>query len=484
MTSSGPTSFFWFDFETTGTDPAKDRPMQFAGIRTDLEFNPIGEPIMFYCRLAEDVLPQPEACLLTGISPQDANREGLCEADFMSAVEAELSQPGTCALGYNTIRFDDEVVRHGFYRNFIDPYAREWQNNCSRWDIIDLVRMTYALRPDGIEWPTNEEGVVSMKLEALTQANNIAHEQAHDALSDVYGTIEIAKLIREKQPKLFDYYLKMRQKHELQQFVDVIRLKPFLHISGMFGQVKKYSAFVVPIAPHPTNKNGVIVYDLMADAQPLIDLSVDEIRHRVFTRQDELGDLERLPLKVIHLNKSPAVAPGTFLKETTVVERLGLDGDLCRHNLAMIKSQTGLAEKMSSVFIQEDRPILKDPDLMLYAGGFFSREDKARMETIRKTPVNALSELAMSFDDRRLPEMLMRYMGRNYPEQLSEQQRMEWEEYRQVRLLEQDGGGSITMEAYFDRLNLIAQTPDLPAAKQVMLQDLADYAQSIYPIPL
>lgn len=484
MTSSGPTSFFWFDFETTGIDPARDRPMQFAGIRTDLDFNPIGEPIMFYCRLAEDVLPHPDACLLTGISPQDANRDGLCEAEFMQAVEAELSLPGTCALGYNSIRFDDEVVRYGFYRNFIDPYAREWQNNCSRWDVIDLVRMAYAIRPEGIVWPKGEDDQVWMKLEALTKANNIAHEQAHDALSDVYGTIEIAKLIRSKQPRLFDYYFKMRQKHELQQFIDVARLKPFLHISGMFGQAKYFSAFVVPIAPHPTNKNGVIVYDLMADAQPLIDLSVEDIRHRVFTRQDALGDVERLPLKVIHYNKSPAVAPATFLKDETVVKRLGLDGAVCRHNLALIKSHSGLAAKLSDVFSQEERTIHKDPDVMLYSGGFFSREDKVRMEEIRSTPSNLLGELALSFDDRRLPEMLMRYIGRNYPDQLNELQRVEWEEYRQVRLLEQDGGGSITMEAYFERLNQIAQTPDLPVSKQVMLQDLADYAQSIYPIEL
>ena len=482
MTSVAPTSFFWFDFETTGVDPARDRPMQFAGIRTDLDFNPIGEPIMFYCRLAEDVLPQPQACLLTGIAPQDANREGLCEAEFMQAIEAELSQPGTCALGYNTIRFDDEVVRYGFYRNFIDPYAREWQNNCSRWDIIDLVRMTYAIRPEGIVWPKNEDGQVSMKLEALTQANGIAHEQAHDALSDVYGTIEIAKLIKDKQPKLFAYYMKMRQKHELQQFIDVARMKPFLHISGMFGQTKKYAGFVVPIAPHPTNKNGVIVYDLMADAQPLVDLSAEEIRQRIFASRESLGGMARLPLKVIHYNKCPAVAPATFLKDEEVVKRLELDGDVCRQNLSIIKKHSGLAAKVSDVYAQEERPILKDPDLMLYAGGFFSREDKARMETIRSTPANLLGELEMSFDDRRLPEMLMRYIARNYPENLSESQREEWEEYRQLRLLEKDGGGSIHMDAYFAELNAIAQTPDLPQSKQIMLQDLADYAQSIYPI--
>jgi len=484
VTAAGPTSFFWFDFETTGTDPARDRPMQFAGIRTDLNFNPIGEPVMFYCRLAEDTLPQPEACLLTGISPQDANREGLCEAEFMQAVEAELSLPGTCALGYNTIRFDDEVVRHGFYRNFIDPYAREWQNNCSRWDMIDLVRMTYAMRPDGIVWPKKDDGQVSMKLEDLTKANNIAHEQAHDALSDVYGTIEIAKLIQDKQPKLFSYYFKMRQKHELQQFIDPVRMKPFLHISGMFGQARHYAAFVVPIAPHPTNKNGVIVWDLMEDAQPLLELSVEQIRHRVFTRQDELGDVARLPLKVIHYNRAPAVAPATFLKDEQIVTRLGLDGDKCRHNLAMIKQHTGLAAKLSDVFIQEERKIDKDPDLMLYSGGFFSREDKTRMDTIRSTPAEHLAELSLSFDDRRLPEMLTRYIGRNYPEQLTEQQRQEWEEYRQIRLLEADGGGSITMAQYFDRLNAIAQTPDLSSHQQIMLQDLADYAQSIYPMDM
>ncbi|BFM48045.1 exodeoxyribonuclease I [Marinomonas sp. THO17] len=484
MTASGPTSFFWFDFETTGTDPARDRPMQFAGIRTDLNFNPIGEPVMLYCRLAEDVLPHPEACLLTGISPQDANREGLCEAEFMQAVEAELALPGTCALGYNSIRFDDEVVRYGFYRNFIDPYAREWQNNCSRWDIIDLVRMTYAMRPDGIVWPKKEDGQVSMKLEDLTKANNIAHEQAHDALSDVYGTIEIAKLIYNKQPRLFDYYFKMRQKHELQQFIDPVRMKPFLHISGMFGQAKHYSAFVVPIAPHPTNKNGVIVWDLMVDAQPLLELSVEDIRHRVFTRQEALGELARLPLKVIHFNRSPAVAPATFLKDEVLVNRLGLDGEVCRNNLAKIKQHNGLAAKVTEVFLEEERPIDKDTDLMLYSGGFFSREDKARMETIRSTPAHALSELSMSFDDRRLPEMLMRYIGRNYPEQLNDQQRVEWEEYRQLRLLEKDGGGSINMEQYFARLNELAHDAELPSSQQIMLQDLADYAQSIYPMAM
>jgi exodeoxyribonuclease I len=482
VTSSAPTSFFWFDFETTGVDPAKDRPMQFAGIRTDLEFNPIGEPIMFYCRLAEDVLPNPEACLLTGITPQDANRDGLCEAEFMQAIEKEMSVPGTCSLGYNTLRFDDEVVRFGFYRNFIDPYAREWQNNCSRWDVIDLVRMAYAIRPDGIKWPQDEEGNVSLKLEALTKANGISHEQAHDALSDVYGTIEMAKLIQQVHPKLFAYYFKMRQKSELQNFINPLKMTPFLHVSGMFGREKKYAAFVAPVAPHPTNKNGVILFDLMEDAQQLVDLSVEEIRQRVFSKTDALDGKARISLKVLHYNRCPAVAPSAFLKDRSVVERLKFDGEICRRNLSIIKATQGLAEKLSQVFQQEDLPIHKDPDHMLYSGGFFSNDDKKRMETIRETPSENLGELSLSFDDRRLPEMLMRYIGRNYPDQLSDTQRIEWEEYRRLRLMEADGGGSIHMDAYFAKLNEIAQHSELTNTKQIMLQDLADYGQSIYPL--
>ncbi|WP_417506247.1 exodeoxyribonuclease I [Marinomonas gallaica] len=481
MSNSATTSFFWYDFETTGVDPAKDRPMQFAGLRTDLDFNPIGEPIMLYCKIADDVLPHPDACLLTGITPQDAIREGLSEAEFMAQIEKELSHPGTCSLGYNTLRFDDEVVRHGFYRNFIDPYAREWQNACSRWDVIDLVRMAYAMRPEGIKWPKKEDGTFSFKLEDLTKENGIAHEQAHDALSDVHGTIAIAKLIKDKQPKLFDYYYSMRDKGSLQQFVDPVRMKPFLHISGMFGQEKKFSAFVAPLAPHPTNKNGVIVYDLMADAQPLIDLSIEEIQKRVFSTKEELGDTERLPLKTIHLNKCPAVAPATFLKDDQVVTRLGLNGEICRKNLALLRNTPGLAAKLSQVFMQTFERIDKDPDLMLYSGGFFSRDDKKRMEEIRNTPSDILGELEMTFDDRRLPEMFTRYLARNYPDQLNHEQREEWEEHRRVKLLQEDGGGSLTMDQYFKRLNELAMDESISDSKRIMLQDLADYAQGIYP---
>lgn len=209
---STPT-YFWHDYETFGADPRRDKPAQFAGIRTDMDFNIVGEPVVLYCQPPADMLGHPEATLITGITPQVALERGVPEPEFIETIVAEMAVPSTCSVGYNSLAFDDEVTRHTLWRNFFDPYAREWQNGCSRWDIINMVRLAYALRPDGIEWPKREDGTPSFKLEHLATANNLVQERAHDALSDVHATIGLARLIRDKQPKLFDYVVHNRDKH-------------------------------------------------------------------------------------------------------------------------------------------------------------------------------------------------------------------------------------------------------------------------------
>ncbi|MFW2373932.1 MAG: exodeoxyribonuclease I, partial [Gammaproteobacteria bacterium] len=228
-------TFYWYDYETFGTDPRRDRISQFAGIRTDEDLNIIGKPLNIYCKAADDMLPQPEACLITGITPQKTIADGLIEAEFMAAINQEFSTANTCVVGYNNIRFDDEFTRYTLFRNFFDAYAREWQNGNSRWDIIDLVRVTRALRPQGIEWPVDDEGRASNRLELITRANGISHEAAHDAMSDVYATIAVAKLIKEKQPRLYDYILNNKQKHKLAQMLNTIKPQPVLHSSGMYS---------------------------------------------------------------------------------------------------------------------------------------------------------------------------------------------------------------------------------------------------------
>ncbi|HBX55858.1 MAG TPA: exodeoxyribonuclease I, partial [Pseudomonas sp.] len=98
-------SLFWYDYETTGIDPRRDRPVQVAGIRTDEDLNEIGEPLNIYCQPSDDILPHPAACLITGITPSRLATQGLSEAAFMARVHAELAQPGTCGVGYNSLRF-------------------------------------------------------------------------------------------------------------------------------------------------------------------------------------------------------------------------------------------------------------------------------------------------------------------------------------------------------------------------------------------
>lgn len=479
--AKAPLTFFWHDYETFGADPKRDWPVQFAGIRTDEQLNIIEDPVMVYCKPSEDQLPHPEACLITGITPQKAMEEGVCEADFFAQIHEQLARPGTCGVGYNSIRFDDEVTRYGLYRNFYDPYAREWQNSCSRWDIIDMLRLTRALRPDGISWPTYEDGSPSLRLEDLTVANGIDHGHAHDALSDVYATIEMAKLVREKQPKLFEYVLNNRSKQAIQNLLDPISNKPVLHISSRYPVDQGNAAVVAPLSTHPVNKNGVIVWDLRHNPEPLMNLPVEELRRLLYTRHDELAeDDPRIALKQVHINKCPIIAPAGMLN-TEEAKKLQIDGDICRTHLKMLRSFTGLREKLSEIYSENPFEVDRDPDQMLYSGGFFSPADKQAIDQVRQSSPEQLAELDLPFQDHRLEEMLLRYKARNCPNILSHEEQMRWEEYRQSKLL-QGEGGHLTMERFYERLNELYGQPDMDDNKRHILEELAVYAEAIYPM--
>ncbi|MFT6732363.1 MAG: exodeoxyribonuclease-1 [Polaribacter sp.] len=429
-------SFFWFDFETFGVNPVKDKPSQFAGIRTDFDFNIIDDPINIYCQPSDDFIPHPEACLITGITPQQASQNGVPENEFFKQIHLQLSASNTCSAGYNSIRFDDEVVRHGFYRNFYDAYAREWQNGNSRWDIIDLLRMTHALRPQGINWPTNEDDVVSFRLEKLSKANGIEHEDAHDALADVYATINMAKLVKQQQPKLFEYLFSMRDKRQVMTEVDVNNHKPFVHSSGMLGKDHQYTGVMLPLLMHPTNKNSVICYDLTKPNNNLASLTADEIKQRIFTRQDDLPEgISRLPIKEVHFNKCPAVAPLGVLNNKCQ-ERLNIDLKVCLTFADSLKSDMkSIANKIREIYKSNKFEKVTNPDHSLYSGGFFNQTDKNEMEVIRNADVDSLKDMKFQFKDPRLETMLFRYRARNSYESLSEEEKDEWLEYRRSILL-------------------------------------------------
>ncbi len=478
MTAQNET-FFWHDYETSGTDPQRDRPMQFAGIRTDADLNIIEDPVMIYARPADDMLPHPMACLITGITPQIALDRGVSEAEFIAKIHAELGRPGTCGVGYNSIRFDDEVTRNTLYRNFYDPYAREWQNGCSRWDIIDMLRLTRALRPDGIVWPTYEDGTPSLRLEDLTKANGIEHGSAHDALSDVYATIAMAKLVKEKQPKLFEYVIHNRSKLAIQKLIDPQSMKPVLHVSSRYPVEQGNMAVVAPIAVHPTNKNATIVWDLRQDPAPLFELSAEQIKQTLYLPRDQRDEnTPKLALKLLHANRCPIVAPANMLRGDEPA-KFAIDGDQCRSNLALLRNEPNLREKLMAVY-HEDRDAIPDPDLQIYSGGFFSNDDKKLIDRVREADVESLYELQLPFQDPRLEEMLLRYKARNFPETLTDEEQLSWEEFRAQKLLK-GTGGYLTFEALYSELNRIAELPETTADQRAILEDIALYAESIYP---
>ncbi len=451
---SGMQTFYWHDYETFGTDPQRDRPVQFAGIRTDFDFNIVDDPLVVYCKPAADCLPHPEACLITGIIPQLAEQKGVCEAEFIRLIHQQLAQPNTCTLGYNSLRFDDEVTRNCLYRNFYDPYAREWQNGNSRWDLIDVIRAARALRPEGIVWPVNEEGGPSFKLDQLTLANNIAHEAAHDALSDVYATLAVTRLVKQAQPKLYQFLLQHRVKAEVLNLLQFGSFKSVVHISGKYPAVKNCLAVVLPVCKHPTNTNGVIVYDLSVDPEPMLALSVEEIRQRIFTATADLPEgVARIPLKTVHINKCPVLAPVSVIRPKDA-QRLEIDLGVCQANIDKIKAVAGLAQKLEEVFGgQVYAEQNSDPDLEIYSGGFFSENDKKQMTKIRGMPPEQLVNATFKFTDSRLPEMLFRYRARNYPETLGADELQRWNEFCVNRLTGRQAGAGILLDDYLSRLD-------------------------------
>ncbi|WP_132141881.1 exodeoxyribonuclease I [Luteibacter rhizovicinus] len=457
-------TFLWHDYETFGADPRRDRPSQFAAIRTTADLEPVGEPVMIYCKPPRDMPPQPVACLITGIEPQLTEREGLNEASFAAAIHEQMATPGTCTVGYNSLRFDDEFTRHLLYRNFYEPYAREWENGNSRWDLIDLVRMCQALRPEGIEWPLREDGTPSFKLEHLATANRLKQERAHDALSDVEALIALARLIRVRQPKLWDWYFALRRKQRVFELLDVAAMTPVVHVSSRYPASRHCLTVIAPITAHPSRPGEIIVYDLTADPADLLSLDDSDIADRVFTSRADLPEgVERIALRTVRANHAPALAPMSVLKGADL-GRLGLDLDKVNANREALLAAPDLAEKLRRVYGHAAAlPPAEDPELSLY-GAFLPDADRRLLADVRATPPAQLALRNFPFRDPRYPELLFRYRARNWPETLNAEEAARWEAFRVDRLTRRGPLTTLTLDEYHAELAALRALPDTPHA--------------------
>ncbi len=477
-------SFFFYDLETSGIDPRSTRVMQFAGQRTDMDLKPVGKPVNVLIKLAPDTLPSPDAILITGITPQQTLAEGITEAEFLKLFYDEVVKPDTIFVGFNNVRFDDEFMRFLNYRNFYDAYEWHWKDNCSRWDLLDIARMTRALRPDGIEWPFAPDGKPTNRLEFLTKVNKLDHSQAHDALNDVLATIALARLIKDKQPELFKYLLEHRSKRSAADLVE--QATPFIYTSGRYSSQFLHTTAAVLLAKHE-QQDAALVYDLRQDPTPWLAMKVDELIERwKFTRDPEAPP--RLPVKTIKYNRCPAVAPLGVIKDKAAQERIQLDLDTVSQHFEIFKThRREFAEKIAQAVARMDQEreraqmSLVDNQLTVDArlyDGFFSDSDRQAMRSVRAAKPEELGGLAGRFSDERLKSLLPLYKARNYPGALTAEEKKVWEDYQRLQLFE--GGDDSRLAKYFGRLAELAN--EHPSGqKQYLLEELQLYGQSLIP---
>jgi exodeoxyribonuclease-1 len=474
-------TFFFYDLETSGVDPRSSRIMQFAGQRTDLDLKPVGEPVNILIKLTDDILPDPDAVLLTGITPQKTLAEGITEAEFCKIFIEEIAAPNTIFAGFNSVRFDDEFMRFLLYRNFFDAYEWQWKDGRSRWDILDVARMTRALRPDGIKWPFDSDGKPTNRLEFLTSVNKLEHTDAHDALADVKATIAVASLIRDKQSKLFDYMLGMRDKKKVSELVG--KNEPFVYTSGKYPAEYEKTAVVAPITSLPENQ-GTLVFDLRHDPSQYASLSPEKLAE--LWKYDRESKTTPLPVKTLRANRCPAIAPLGVLDEVTQ-KRLGIDLATIKKHLAILRAETSFGKNLvkaldilqaarteQTAMIADERLV----DSQLY-DGFVGSNDKQGLEKIRTSNPEKLAELAAKLHDERLQKLVPLYKARNYPRALSDEERTQWEEYRKHVLI--DGGEQSQLTKFSKRLMELGDQSRTTDERRYLLEELRLYAESVLP---
>lgn len=473
-------SFLFYDLETFGADWRKSRIAQFAAVRTDTELEQVDEPVSFFVRPANDLLPSPVATMITGIAPQRALREGVDEAEAFARIGELMAQPETCSLGWNTLRFDDEFVRHGLFRNFHDAYEREWRGGNSRWDLLDVARLFRALRPEGVTWPQREDGKgTSFKLEHLAVANGVREGDAHEALSDVFATLGIARKLRAAQPRLWDYALQLRDKRFVARLLDATAMQPLLHVSQRYPASRFCAAPVLPLARHPHIDSRTLVFDLEGDADALLDLDADAIADRLYTPASDLPEgVRRIGLKEVHANKCPALVAWQHLREEDFA-RLRIDNAAVQATAERLRPHAAmLAEKVRQVFAVRREYAAPDVDASLYEG-FIGDGDKRRFADVRGTPPEQLGQRDFGFRDPRLPELLFRYRARNWPDTLTRAERERWDDYRRLRLGSDSGLSESTFESFFPELDALRAQHAGDGGKLTLLDQLEAWGRDL-----
>lgn len=408
------TTHIFYDTETTGANPQFDQILQAAAIQTDDDFVEL-DSVDIRSRLAPHMVPAAGALKVTHVDPYEIARAPFSAHDFTRRLHdlfSRWSDRGETAFGgYNTIRFDEEILRQAFWQNLLDPYITSGRDR-SRMDYLIMTRALHARNPDVIDFPINEEtGKKNFRLENIAPLNGFSDHDAHDALGDVRATIHMARLIRDIDPALFSHMEAMGNANTARDFID--QEVVFQLVAG--PMVNPGVLDVCLITSEAVNNKNKLAWNLAIDPLPFLDLSAEEI----FERMRKTGT----PFKTVKANKQPGVFPMSwgFMNRVSNENFAPADPDEIDARTEMIRSHQGFqAEAARALMLRSDSYDAPEHLEEKIYSGFPSWADNDRMKAFHNAPDwTRRLEISRSFEKKELRAIGMRLVFFNAPEVLS-----------------------------------------------------------------
>lgn len=358
-----------------------------------------------------DYLPNPKSLLITNISIQYLQKNGINEYFFSKKIFKIFMGKNTCIVGFNNISFDNILTRHLFYRNLFDPYEWSWKNGNSSWDILDVLRAFYIFFPNKILWPKNNKGFISFKLSDITKINKIKHNNIHDAYSDVLATILVSRLLKKVSENFFFFLYFSTRKNNLLQFLKKNEKKPFFYISSFFGSSFFNIGCVMFLMFHPNIKNSFFLIDLKKNLNVLLNLYYSQN-----LRINSIQELFQYGIILVSLNKSPIFLSYSFLSSKKCYN-LKIDYLKCQRNFFLLLNNFSFLTWIRSLFSQKSffniKNITNNVDLMLYKNFFNFSDKNILLDFHGKKPLQ-WKDFYFKFKDFRIKNLIFNLLGRNF----------------------------------------------------------------------
>lgn len=465
-------TFLFYDLETTGLNKAFDQILRFAAIRTDMAFHEIDRHELSV-RLRPDVIISPRA-IMTHRIPVAESLQGIPEYDAVLQIHKWMNAPRTISLGYNTLGFDDEFLRFSFHRNLLPPYTHQYANGCRRMDILPYTVIYRLYSEETLTWP-EIDGRPTLKLEHLSEANNLASGPAHDAMVDVKATVALAELLSKEQKIwkfLSGYFDKRIDTERIDELPPASRNISGSHQLGLLvshemGKENFYQAPVISIGSSIPYSNQTL----------WLRLDLPELQA---TTPETVSDSSWVVRK--RMGEPPFILPphDRYWQRITNERR-----DFARQNIAWISSHPELFREIIDYHRSFQYPEIPDldPDAALYQMGFLSSREEALCRRFHEAPFHEKTKMIDQFPRTETRNLAIRILMRNHPGDIAESDKSQWERYmkrvnpkeEKDALVDYRGEKRITPEAALTEIASIRREGAIDNEQRRLLEELENY---------